>query len=189
MRNHISAVLILSQLVGCTTLYDLEMSQLAPPPNSPPKIILGQDATIWFPYNELDLEVTETWRKTGLFKSVTPAKNTTIPLTGTFILTSCDSSYRTDDEFYFTLPLVSIMTAFVMPMSKEINSVRCETNFYQSGKWINQSSMSYYRIYAGNSWFMALANYPEKRVIREQNTSIATNIVSSSLVSLKKAFP
>ena len=187
MRNHISAVLILSQLVGCSTYYKQSIES-SPPPISPPKIITGQYATVWGGYNKYTVDI---WEKTGLFKAVSYASSANIPLTGTFITTECSLLNDPHEETAvgMFLGLIALSSAGTLPILLQHEDYTCSTKFYQNGGLLGESSTTYTNHFVQSSWLFALFHHPQSQVIHNINTNAATAIVSNTLVALKRSYP
>ena len=172
-------------LSGCATHFAMWNDVTVPAPGSPPKIILGQTATYWGRYEGLDKAIIDSWRQTGIFKEVLLTDNPVPTTKGTFIHTSCSTYENSQDEFPLTL--LYLMTLGTVPAILSDTERTCTTKFYQNGALLNTSSAKHtYRSAYG--WTMWLFNSDEK-VLSDGQLSAASNIVTTQLASLKKAYP
>jgi hypothetical protein len=178
--------LCLVMLVGCGTRYSLIIEDPVNQPDSPPKIILGQNAFYGGTYTGLDKEIVDTWRKTGLFKDVIVVADTTPPAEGTFIRTLWRKDY--DQNWNMLLGVYSLVTVGMMPSRIERDNAYVTTEFYQNGKLLTTSNSSFTYLIMVNSWVCWLLTSEEK-VLREGQVTSAAHIVSRDLAALKKAFP
>ncbi|VVQ20568.1 hypothetical protein [Pseudomonas fluorescens] len=182
---------LISQLSGCTTYISMFNDKNVPAPATPPKIILGETASYWGTYSGLDKEIIDNWRQTGLFKEVLVTNNAVPPVEGTFIHTDCEV-FLTDNQSDFlvdmTLGIMFITTLGMLPVGGDTEVHACTTKFYQNGVALNESYSRYHYNRMWGSWVGWLLNSNEK-VIREGRVTAASNIVSTQLASLKKAYP
>lgn len=187
----LALIALLSQVSGCTTYYSMFNDKNVPAPATPPKIILGQTANYWGTYSGLDKEIVDNWRQTGLFKEVLVTNNAVPPVQGTFIHTSC-SSFLTNNQSDFlvdlTFGIMFIGTLGMFPAGGDSEYHDCATKFYQNGVLLSESDVRYHYNRMWGSWVASLLNSSEK-VIKDGRVTAASNIVSTQLASLKKAYP
>lgn len=137
-----SAIFFCVALSGCTTALThstpTSWSKSVAPPESAPKIILGQKAYV--NGYEQDIEV---WRETGLFSSVEATSSYVPPIKGVFISRNC-TYYKRSNGFLGGL-LNAMFVTFSLGLLPDLTFYEegCEMEFYQNGKKIAVANVSY----------------------------------------------
>ncbi len=154
----IGALLFCVALSGCTTAlsgaWPARGSGSVSPPASAPKIIVGQKAYI-NGYTQ-DIAV---WRETGLFSSVEPTSSFVPPLKGVLIVRKC-SSYKSQTSGF----LGAMFITFSLGLVPDVDwyDVSCEMEFYQNGKKVGGTSLTYNEKYFTGWAFLIFDSDKEK---------------------------
>jgi hypothetical protein len=173
-------------LFGCASYTGMNVDNPVAAPATPPKIITGQTASYWGTYTGLDKDIIDAWRKTGLFQEVVTTSSDVPPAQGTFIRTDC--THRIEGVTPAIFGLMTFLTLGTVPGGADLDRYVCTTKFYQNGVKLSETTAqhTFKRIY--NSWIAWLAT-SEDKVIGDGRIAAASNIVSTQVADLKKAYP
>lgn len=163
-------------------------------PATPPRIIPGQVATVYFAFGDnwsysskLAENSAESWRQTGLFKQVTATATRVPPAQGVHVEVHCTGhvSHFKDGGVG---DMLFLMTAGAIPHSKGRDEYNCATKFFQNGTVIVTSRSEWDFLWFDGGWGGAITlSQPE--VLAKGYQNAAQHIVRRSLVALKKAYP
>ena len=163
-------------------------------PATPPRIIPGQVATVYFAFDEnwdysttLAENTAESWRQTGLFKLISATKTRVPPAQGVHIQVHCNGNVSEFKDGGVG-NMAFLMTAGAIPHSKGRDEYRCETQVFQNGSVILKSRTEWDFLWFDGGWGGAITlSQPE--VLAKGYKNAAQHIVTRDLVALKKAYP